>query len=350
MNPPKKTDEKKKEEKPAEKAASVKSEKPKTAKAAPRGKIYENILETIGGTPLVRMPNFSREHGLQADLLAKLEFFNPTGSVKDRVALAMIEEAEAAGKITPGKTTLIEATSGNTGFSLACVAAAKGYPLVLTMPENVPYERRKILSYYGAELFMTPSDRGMTGAIEKAKQVLSEKGSEGFMLNQFDNVASVQIHAQSTAKEIWDDTKGKVDIIVAGVGTGATITGVAHVLRKLNESLKVYGVEPEESPVLSGGTPTQHQISGIGVGFVPSILDQKAMDGVLKVHSDTAMKFAREAVRLDGVPCGISSGAALAAASDLAKKTENKGKTIVVIFSSFAERYISTPLFANTDL
>jgi cysteine synthase len=345
MNPPAK----KAEDKPVSKTSDRKPDvKGKTLmQVPPRGRIYENIMQTIGGTPLVRLPRLQQKYALEADILAKLEFFNPSASVKDRVALAMVEEAENAGKIVPGKTILIEPTSGNTGVSLAFVAAAKGYRLILTMPENVPFERRKLLGFYGAEIFLTPSDRGMRGAIEKAKQVLSENSDNAFMFSQFDNPAGVQIHARTTAREIWEDTGGKIDILVAGVGTGATLTGLSHVLRQLKPEIRVFAVEPGESPVLSGGTPSQHRIDGIGVGFIPSVFDQKAMDGVVKVTSERALETAREIARLDGVPCGISSGAALAAALDLAREVENKGKMIVAIFPSFAERYISTPLFEN---
>lgn len=342
MNSPKeKPDKEKAEEKPEKKSGKV------DIKTQSRGKIYDSIFETIGGTPLVRLPGIKEKYSLEADILAKLEFFNPVASVKDRNVLAMFEEAESAGKITPGKTVLLEPTSGNTGVSLALMASVKGYRLILTMPESVPFERRKILSYYGAEIFLTRADRGMKGAIEKAEELIAESKEEVFMFNQFDNPSGIQVHAQTTAREIWDDTAGKIDILVAGVGTGATITGLSQALRKEKEDLKVYAVEPEESPVLSEGEPTQHKIEGIGVGFVPEILDMKFVDGVIRIASNRALEVTREAAKLDGVPCGISSGAALAAAIDLAKIPENKGKMIVAIFPSFVERYISTPLFDN---
>ncbi len=343
--PPKETKVKKTEEgkaagKPAEsKTAKIQIE------TQPRGQIFDDILKTIGATPLVRLPNIKAENGLEADILAKLESFNPLGSSKDRVALAMIEDAEAAGKITPGKSVLIEPTAGNTGVSLAFIAASKRYRLILTMPESVPFERRKLLGFYGAEIFLTPADRGMKGAIEKADELMKEHNEDGYMFKQFENPAGKMVHAQTTAKEIWEDTGGKIDILVAGVGTGATITGIAHVLSQQNKDLKVYAVEPEESAVLSGEAPTQHRIEGIGAGFVPPELDMKLLTGIIKIDSDRALETARKAAQLEGIPCGISSGAALAAAIDLAGEAENKGKMIVVIFPSGAERYISTELF-----
>ncbi len=309
-----------------------------------RGKIYDSILDTIGATPLVRVPKFTEKYALEAEILAKLEFFNPVASVKDRIGFAMIEAAERAGKIQPGKTVLIEPTSGNTGIGLAFVAASKGYRLILTMPESMSIERRKMLAFFGAELVLTPKEKGMPGAIAKAEELLSEY-QDAFMPAQFDNPANPQIHRETTAEEIWADTEGKADILVAGVGTGGTVTGVSQVLKQRKESFKTYAVEPTESHVLSGGEPGPHKIQGIGAGFIPSILDQGMIDGVIQVDGDTAIATAREMARLEGIPCGISSGGAFEAAKRVAQVPENKGKSIVVIVPSFAERYISSALF-----
>ncbi|MCC6597969.1 MAG: cysteine synthase A [Alphaproteobacteria bacterium] len=311
-----------------------------------RGRIYDSILDTIGATPLVRLPRFSKKYELQAEILAKLEFFNPLGSVKDRIGFAMVEAAERAGKISPAKTVLVEPTSGNTGIALALVAAAKGYRLILTMPESMSLERRKMLRFLGAELLLTPAEKGMKGSIERANELL-EQNPDYFMPGQFDNPANPQIHRETTAAEIWHDTEGKVDILVSGVGTGGTLTGVAQVLKKSNPDFKVYAVEPAESPVLSGGNPGPHKIQGLGAGFIPTILDQTLIDAVVKIDSQTALETAREIAALEGIPGGISSGAALAAARDVARMPENKGKRIVVILPSFAERYISTLLFEH---
>lgn len=316
--------------------------------AEARGRIYDNILQTIGATPLVRVPKLSAKYGVEADILAKLEFFNPVASVKDRIGFAMIEAAERAGVITPGKTTLIEPTSGNTGIALAFVAAAKGYKLILTMPESMSIERRKMLKYYGAELVLTPAAGGMKGAIEKASELAAEI-EDSFVPGQFDNAANPQIHRETTAEEIWIDTEGAADILVSGVGTGGTLTGTSQVLKDRKEGFKTYAVEPEDSPVLSGGAPGPHKIQGIGAGFVPSILETDLIDDVVKVGNEEAFEMAREAARLEGIPGGISSGAALAAAIKVAKMPENKGKQIVVIIPSFAERYISTPLFEGLE-
>lgn len=313
-----------------------------------RGHIYENILETIGATPLVRCGRIMEEYGLKADILAKLEFFNPLASVKDRIGFSMIEEAERAGKIKPGRTVLIEPTSGNTGIALAFVAAAKGYRLILTMPESMSIERRKMLRYLGAEVVLTPKEKGMPGAIAKAKEMLAEY-DDSFAPGQFVNPANPQIHRETTAEEIWNDTEGKADILISGVGTGGTLTGVSQVLKQRKQTFKTYAVEPEESPVLSGGTPGPHKIQGIGAGFVPDILETDLIDSVIKVSSDEAMKMARELARLEGIPGGISSGAAMAAARKVAEMPENKGKQIVVILPSFAERYISTALFEGLE-
>ena len=309
-----------------------------------RGKIYENILGVIGATPLIRLPHFSAHHKLDVDLVAKLEFMNPLGSVKDRVALSMFEEAEKAGKIKPGKSTIVEFTGGDMGVSLAFVAANKGYKIILVMPENVSFDRRKVLSFLGAEVVVTPADKGSKGALDKAKEILS-KVEDGFMFNQFDNPANPNIHASMTAEEIWADTHGKVDIIISAVGTGGTITGLSQALKKKKPELKAYAVEPAESAVLSGGKPAQHKIEGIGAGFVPAILDTKSIDAVVKVLSAKAYETARQVAKMDGVPCGISAGAALAGALDVANLPENKGKVIVVILPSGAERYLTTALF-----
>ena len=313
-------------------------------KADARGKIYGSILETIGNTPLVRVPKFSEKYGLHGDLLVKLEFFNPIASVKDRIGFAMIEAAERAGKIKPGETTLVEPTSGNTGIALAFVAAQKGYKLILTMPESMSVERRKMLQFFGAELVLTPMEEGMKGAIAAAESLMSEEKNT-FMPSQFENPANVQIHVDTTAEEIWTDTDGKVDILVAGVGTGGTITGVARALKAKKSAFKAYAVEPKESPVISGGEPGPHKIQGIGAGFVPAIVDKALIDNVITVDSDTAFETARELAQIEGIPAGISTGANLAAAKEVAKLEENKGKMIVAIAPSFAERYISTPLF-----
>ena len=323
---------------------------PSTAKlqtTTPRGKIYNNIVETIGGTPLVRLPRFTAQYGLEADILAKLEYFNPLSSVKDRTALAMFEDAEQAGKIKPGITVLVEPTSGNAGIALAAIAAARGYKLILTMPENIPFDRRKILNFLGAELVLTSADTGMRGAVERAKTIASSSKEPSFMFGQFDNLVNAQMHAATTAEEIWADTEGKIDILIAGVGTGATITGISKALRARKPGFKAYAVEPAESAVLSGKEPSQHEIQGIGAGFVPPILDVKTIDGVIGIPSKRAYEVAREVGRLDGIPCGISSGAALAAAVEVARAAENKGKMIAVIFPSMAERYFSTPLFKD---
>lgn len=310
-----------------------------------RGKIYDNVLQAIGGTPLVRVPKFTAKYGLQADILAKLEFFNPMSSVKDRIGFAMIEAAEQAGKITPGKTVIIEPTSGNTGIALAFVAAAKGYKIILTMPESMSIERRKMLAFLGAELVLTPVEKGMKGAIEAAEKLVAEHGEDGFMPGQFDNPANPQIHRETTAYEIWTDTGGKADILISGVGTGGTLTGVSQMLKQQKPEFKTYAVEPEESPVISGGDPGPHKIQGIGAGFIPKTLDKAMIDGVVKINSATAIETAREIAKLEGIPCGLSSGAAFAAAKIVAAMPESKGKQIVVIVPSFAERYISTVLF-----
>lgn len=309
-----------------------------------RGKIYNSFIDTIGATPLVRVPRFTEKYKLEADILVKLEFFNPTGSVKDRIAFAMVEAAERAGKITPGKTVLVEPTSGNTGIGLAFVAASKGYKLILTMPESMSLERRKMLQLLGAELMLTPAERGMKGAIERAEEIVAEL-PDAMMVGQFDNPANPQIHMETTAAEIWADTEGAADILVCGVGTGGTLTGVSKALKARKPGFLTYAVEPADSPVLSGGEPGPHKIQGIGAGFVPSIVDKDLIDAIVKVGNDDAFAMAREIAQLEGLPCGISSGAALKAAIEVARQPSSKGKQIVVMLASFAERYISTPLF-----
>lgn len=309
-----------------------------------RGKIYDSVIDTIGATPLVRLKRFSEKYGIQADLVAKLEFFNPLSSVKDRIGAAMIDAAEKAGKITPGKTVLIEPTSGNTGIALAFVAASKGYRLILTMPESMSIERRKMLALLGAELVLTPADKGMKGAIARAEE-LAAATPDSFIPAQFDNPANPEIHRNTTAIEIWEDTAGKADILISGVGTGGSITGISQVLKQKNPSFKTVAVEPDASPVLSGGAPSPHKIQGIGAGFVPSILDMKLIDEIVRVTNDDAFAMARDVAKLEGLPVGISSGAALWAAAQVGARAENAGKTMVVIIPSFAERYLSTALF-----
>ena len=313
-----------------------------------RGRIYGSIVDTIGDTPLVRLDKFAAEKGIVANLVAKLEFFNPIASVKDRIGVAMIESLEKQGKITAGKTTLIEPTSGNTGIALAFAAAAKGYRLILTMPETMSIERRKMLKLLGAELVLTEGPKGMKGAIARAQELAAE--IDGAVIpQQFENPANPEIHRKTTAEEIWNDTEGKVDIFISGIGTGGTITGVGQVLKARKPGLQVIAVEPEASPVLSGGAPGPHKIQGIGAGFAPAILDTKIYDEVVQVSNDEAFANARLVARLEGVPVGISSGAALGAAIKVGSRPENKGKTMVVIIPSFAERYLSTALFDGLD-
>jgi cysteine synthase A len=285
--------------------------------------------------------------GSKAVILGKCEFFNPLASVKDRIGLAMVEAAEAAGKINKD-TVIIEPTSGNTGIALAFVCASKGYRLILTMPESMSIERRKMLSHLGAEIVLTPASKGMTGAVKRAEELVKEiKGA--FMPQQFENPANPEIHRQTTAEEIWKDTDGKVDVFISGVGTGGTLTGVGEALRKYNPNLRIIAVEPEDSPVLSGGAPGPHKIQGIGAGFVPGVLERKLIDEVLQIGNETAFATARKAAKLEGLPIGISSGAALAAALEVGARSEMAGKNIVVILPSFAERYLSTPLFEQGD-
>ena len=309
-----------------------------------RGRVYSSITETIGDTPIVRLDKFAREKGIKSNLLAKLEFFNPIASVKDRIGVAMIETLEEQGRITPGKTVLIEPTSGNTGIALAFAAAAKGYRLILTMPETMSIERRKMLALLGAELVLTEGPKGMKGAIAKAEELAADL-PDAIIPQQFENPANPEIHRRTTAEEIWNDTDGAVDILVAGIGTGGTITGAGQVLKSKKPSVKVVAVEPTDSPVLSGGNPGPHKIQGIGAGFAPKILDTNVYDEIVTVSNDDAFANARLVARLEGVPVGISSGAALAAATVIGQREENAGKTIVVIIPSFAERYLSTALF-----
>ena len=308
-----------------------------------RGKIYESIVETIGDTPLIRLPRLSAELKPRATVLAKLEFFNPLASVKDRIGVSMIEALEQAGKIRPGGV-LIEPTSGNTGIALAFVAAAKGYRLILVMPESMSMERRKMLALLGAELVLTPAEKGMKGAIATAQELL-DKTPGAVIPSQFDNPANPAIHRVTTAEEIWNDTGGEVDIVISGVGTGGTITGVGQVLKQRKPSVRMIAVEPTASPVLSGGEPGPHKIQGIGAGFIPVNVDRSVIDGVEQVSNEDAFDMARRVARVEGVPVGISSGAALVAAFRQATLDENAGKTIVAIVPSFAERYLSTALF-----
>ena len=309
-----------------------------------RGRIYGSITDTIGDTPLVRLDRLAREKGVKANLLAKLEFFNPISSVKDRIGVAMVDALEAAGKITPGKTHLVEPTSGNTGIALAFVAAARGYKLSLVMPESMSIERRKMLALLGAELVLTPAAQGMKGAIAKAQEIVASS-PDAIIPQQFENPANPDIHRRTTAEEIWNDTEGGVDFVISGVGTGGTITGIGQVLKARKPSLKMVAVEPEDSPVLSGGQPGPHKIQGIGAGFVPGVLDRSVIDEVVTVGNQTAFETSRHLARIEGIPVGISSGASVAAALEIGARPGMEGKNIVIIIPSFAERYLSTALF-----
>ncbi|MCI8337302.1 MAG: cysteine synthase A [Lachnospiraceae bacterium] len=307
------------------------------------GNVYGSVTELIGGTPLLEVKNFARENGLEARILAKLEYFNPAGSVKDRIARSMIEEAEKAGKLGPG-SVIIEPTSGNTGIGLAAIAAAKGYRIILTMPETMSIERRNLLKAYGAELVLTEGVKGMKGAIARAQELAKE--TEGsFIPGQFENPANPKAHMETTGPEIWEDTDGSVDIFVAGVGTGGTVSGIGEYLKSKNPEVKVVAVEPASSPVLSEGTAGPHKIQGIGAGFVPDTLNTKIYDEVLAVSNEDAFAAGRGFAKAEGILVGISSGAALYAAKKLAERPENKGKTIVALLPDTGDRYLSTPLF-----
>ena len=308
-----------------------------------RGRIFDSITETIGDTPLVRLNRLPALHGVKADILAKLEFFNPIASVKDRIGVSMIEAMEADGTIKPD-TVLIEPTSGNTGIALAFVAAARGYRLILVMPESMSIERRKMLALFGAELELTPAANGMPGAIARAEELAREIPG-AVIPQQFKNSANPEIHRRTTAEEIWNDTGGNIDLFVAGVGTGGTITGVGQVLKPRRPTLRIVAVEPEDSAVLSGGKPGPHKIQGIGAGFVPDVLDLGVIDEIVTVGNQAALETARALARREGIPAGISSGAAVAAALRVGAREGMAGKTIVVVVPSFAERYLSTALF-----
>ena len=308
-------------------------------------KVYEKITDLIGHTPLLKLTNTIREQGLEAEIYVKLEYFNPAGSVKDRIAAAMIDDAEAAGKLVPG-SVIIEPTSGNTGIGLAAVAASRGYRMILTMPDTMSVERRSLLKAYGAELVLTEGAKGMKGAIAKAEELAAEIPNS-FIPGQFVNPANPEAHRRSTGPEIWADTDGKVDIFVAGVGTGGTITGTGEYLKAQNPAVKVVAVEPEGSPVLSKGTPGPHKIQGIGAGFVPDTLNTKVYDEIITVKNEEAFQTGRALARKEGVMVGISSGAAVFAAIELAKRPENKGKIIVALLPDTGDRYLSTPMFAD---
>ncbi|MEI6831354.1 MAG: cysteine synthase A [Candidatus Omnitrophota bacterium] len=310
------------------------------------GKIYSDITKTVGNTPLVKLNHITE--GLQATILAKLESFNPLSSVKDRIGVAMIEDAEKRGVLKKG-TTIIEPTSGNTGVSLAFVAAAKGYKLILTMPDTMSIERRQLLAIFGAQLVLTPGAEGMKGAVKKAEE-LAKETANSIILQQFNNLANPEIHRKTTAEEIWNDTDGLVDILVAGVGTGGTITGIAEVIKKRKPSFKAIAVEPDASPVLSGGAPGPHKIQGIGAGFIPQVLNKNIIDEVIRVTNDNSGETARRLAKLEGILAGISSGAALWAALEVAKRKENKGKVIVVILPDTGERYLTTWLFQEVKV
>ena len=313
------------------------------ARAPGRGRIYDSIVDAFGDTPIVRLRRLPEQNGVKATILAKLEYFNPAASVKDRIGAAMIIAMEKAGVINQD-TVLIEPTSGNTGIALAFVAASRGYRLKLVMPESMSIERRKMLAFLGAEIVLTPAAQGMKGAIATAEELIRNTPNS-VMPQQFKNLANPEVHRRTTAEEIWNDTHGDIDVFVAGVGTGGTITGVGQILKQRKPSVRVVAVEPVESPVLSGGQHSPHKIQGIGAGFVPDILDRSVIDEIVKIDSATAIATSRALARAEGIPGGISSGAAIAAALELGKKPENAGKTILAIIPSFSERYLSTALF-----
>ncbi len=308
-------------------------------------KVYEKITELIGKTPLLKLSNYIKNHSLEADIYAKLEYFNPAGSVKDRIARAMIDDAEAKGLLKEG-SVIIEPTSGNTGIGLASVGASRGYKVILTMPETMSVERRNLLKAYGAQLVLTDGAKGMKGAIEKANELAKETPGS-FIPGQFVNPANPEVHRKTTGSEIWEDTDGQVDIFVAGVGTGGTLSGVGEYLKSKNPNVKVVAVEPAGSPVLSKGTPGPHKIQGIGAGFVPDTLDTKVYDEIITIENEEAFEAGRELARKEGVLVGISSGAAVAAATKLALRPENKGKKIVALLPDTGERYLSTPMFSE---
>lgn len=331
-------------------ARKPESSKPETSKleafqAEPefRGRIYDSILGTIGATPMIRLSKLAAEAGIAAEIVGKCEFFNPLSSVKDRIGLAMVDALEAAGRLRPS-TVIIEPTSGNTGIALAFVCAAKGYRLILTMPDSMSAERGKMLRLLGAEIEFTPAEKGMNGAIARAQELVREIG-DAVIPQQFENPANPEIHRSTTAEEIWHDSQGRVDAVVSGVGTGGTLTGVGEVLKARKPGFRVIAVEPEDSAILSGGAPGPHKIQGIGAGFVPKTLNPDVIDEVVRIGNETAFATARRAAALEGLPVGISSGAALAAALEVGARPEMAGKQIVVILPSFAERYLSTPLF-----
>ena len=329
--------------------ATAKAESDPAAGRRPgRGRIFDSITDTIGDTPIVRLDRIAAMKEVPANLLAKLEFFNPLHSVKDRIGVSMIDALEADGRIRPGVTTLIEPTSGNTGIALAFVAAARGYRLILVMPETMSVERRKMLRLLGAELVLTEGKLGMRGAIARADELLKEI-ADAVIPQQFENPANPEIHRRTTAEEIWNDTNGAIDVFISGIGTGGTITGVGQVLKPRKPDLRVIAVEPADSPILSGGNPGPHKIQGIGAGFIPPVLDTHIYDEVITATNEEAFDYARLCSRVEGIPVGISSGAAIAAAVKVGHRPEMKGKNIVLIIPSFAERYLSTALFEGMD-